>query len=354
MLDVVEALHGAENLRERILGSLQSGTPSVTDLAYAVKARVKEDYKVVEKVKERRTGDAHREARPTYGVGDITDLVGLRIITLYRLDVLEVIEALLVTINRDRSSSSPFVADSVSEVVIYSTNPTGDVQNLPGRVKELFEAYGLGHVTRIEEKPSNYSSIHLIVRGRGKYRDRYRELPIEIQIRTALEDVWGQIEHTLCYKRKRLMNTDAGSPESMRLETTLRHLGALKTMIDGIAQYGDQIKLQIDELEPELRSTATKVAEEVGARLGSLRDLPDAVKSEIAGAVAIAKPALSGELQSPDARIRVLRQALATLDTLSDAPETLPNLKPRTRKEMRYIVTMQRALLHFQLGNLLP
>jgi chromosome segregation ATPase len=169
-----------------------------------------------------------------------------------------------------------------------------------------------------------------------------------------LEDVWGQIEHSLRYKRKRLGNTDASSPESARLETTLRHLGALKTMIDGIAQYGDQIKLQIDELEPELRSTTTKVAEEVSARLGALRDLPDELKNEIAAAVASAKPALSGEISSPEARIRVLRTALARLDMLADAPDTLPDLKTRTRKESRYIITMQRALMHFQLGNLLP
>ena len=354
LLDVIDALRGADNLRDRLAGALQSGAPAVADLAYAVKVRVKEDYKVIEKIQERRAGNDDREPKPTYGVGDVTDLVGLRIITLYRLDVLDVIEALLITIDRDRSSSAPFVAGSISEVIIYSTNPTGDVQRLPGRVKELFESYGLGAVTKIEEKPSNYSSIHLLVRGRGKYRDGYRELPVEIQVRTALEDVWGQIEHSLRYKRKRLVNTDSSSPESTRVETTLRHLGALKTMIDGIAQYGDQIKLQIDELEPELRSTATKVAEEVNARLGALRDLPDEVKSKIAAAVAMARPALSGKSQSTEVRIRILRTALSELDLLVDVWDSVPGLKARTRKETRYIVTMQRALMHFQLGNLLP
>src|SRR3954452_6299531 len=106
LLDVIDALRGADTLRERLLMALHAGTPAVADLAYAVKARVKEDYKVIEKIQDRRTGTEDRPPQPAYGVGDVTDLVGLRIVTLYRLDVLEVLEALLVTIDADRSSSA--------------------------------------------------------------------------------------------------------------------------------------------------------------------------------------------------------------------------------------------------------
>jgi ppGpp synthetase/RelA/SpoT-type nucleotidyltranferase len=353
LLDVIEALRGADNLRDRLLTALQTGTPAVADLAYAIKSRVKEDYKVVEKIQDRRAGNGDRAAKPSYGVGNVTDLVGLRIITLYRLDILEVLEALLVTIDSDKSESAPFVAGSIAEVNIFSTNPTGDVQRLPQRVRSLVESYGLGTVTRIEEKPSNYSSIHLVLRGRGKYRDGYRELPTEIQVRTALEDVWGQIEHSLRYKRRGLVGSGKDSTENARLMTTLRHLGALKTMIDGIAQYGDQIKLQIDELEPEIRTTTSKVAEEVSARLGTLKDLPADLKDEVNAILVESRPALSDETISSDRRIRILRTGIARLEAIADAPEVLPNLKARSRKEARYIINMQTALHNFQLGNLL-
>jgi hypothetical protein len=83
LLDVVEALRGADNLRDRLLASLQSGTPAVADLAYAVKARVKEDYKVIDKIKEKRAGNPPEiEPRVQYGVNDVTDIVGLRIVTV--------------------------------------------------------------------------------------------------------------------------------------------------------------------------------------------------------------------------------------------------------------------------------
>ena len=352
LLDVVEALRGADNLRERLLGALHSGTPAVADLAYAVKARVKEDYKVVDKIRDRRRGGPNQPPKLGYGVSDVTDIVGLRIVTLYRLDALEIIRALLETIEADRSASAAFVAGSVSEVKIYSTNPTGDVQKLPARLQELFHAQGLASVTSIAEKPSNYSSIHILLRGRGKYRDGYREVPVEIQVRTALEDVWGQIEHSLKYKRRAMRAADAASNVDARLATTLSHLGALKTMIDGIAQYGDQIKLQIDELEPDLRYSSSRSAEEPNARLAAQRDIPAEVRSEVAAAFAEAKPGLTDQSLTIGARLRALRIALSQLESVADQEPTL-TLRQKSRKELRYVVTMHRALIHFQLGNLL-
>jgi ppGpp synthetase/RelA/SpoT-type nucleotidyltranferase len=353
LLDTIDALRGAENLRDRLLSALQSGTPAVADLAYAVKARVKEDYKIIDKIKDRRAGGKDREPQSTYSVGDVTDLVGLRIVTLYRLDLIEVIEALFATIKADTSKSAPFVAESISEITIYSTNPKGDVQGLPELLLALFERHGYGQIARVAEKQSNYSSIHILLRGRGKYRDSYREVPVEIQLRTALEDVWGQIEHSLKYKRKRLSDAGAQSRERARLTTTLSHLGALKTMIDGIAQYADQIKVQIDELEPELRYSESRPSEEADLRLRKLKDLPQEVRDEIAAAIAEAKPALSNSGAPPQSRMRVLRAALSRLEAVADNEPLLQVASMKTRKEANFIVTMQRALIHFQLGNLL-
>lgn len=353
MLDVVEALRGADNLKERLLAALQSGTPAVADIAYAVKARVKEDYKAVEKILDRRRGSSDRPARSSYDVGDVTDIVGLRIVTLYRLDALEVIEALLAAINRDRSPSAPFVADSISEVIIYTANPEGDVQKMPARLRALFDEHGLGHVTKIDGRPTNYSSIHLLARGRGKYREGYREVPVEIQVRTALEDVWGQIEHGLKYKRKDVAATEDASGTARRLATTLDHLGALKTMVDGIAQYADQIKLQIDELEPELRYSTSRPAEDPSARLAAIKDMPPARRAQFAQVIGEARPGLVDTSLPAPRRVAILRLALSRLEELADLMPTLPGLSPRSHKELRYIVGMQRALAHFQVGNLI-
>jgi len=69
LLDVVVALRGADDLRNRLLTTLQAGTPSATDLVYAVNTRVKEDYKATDKIKDKRAGKPPEdEPRPDYRV----------------------------------------------------------------------------------------------------------------------------------------------------------------------------------------------------------------------------------------------------------------------------------------------
>lgn len=345
LLDVVKALRGAEHLRDRLVTALQTGTPAVADLAYAIKVRVKEDYKTIEKIKDKRIDD------PGYGISNVTDLVGLRIITLYRLDIVDILEQLLVSMEADRSEFSTFVPGSISEVKIYSTNPTGDAQNLPLRIQRFFGDKGIQ--AEIEEKPSNYTSIHILAQGRGKYKDGYCVLPVEIQVRTAFEDVWAQIEHTLKYKRKRLARTTGNSRDQQRLETILQHLGVLKTLVDGVAQYGDQIKVQIDEIEPGLRYSSSRSIEEPNVRLAKLTDLPVPIRIQIEEAIQEVQPLLEDVGNSTE-RISALSAAIDRLVGLSAQVADEGNLRPRTIREVEYVLTMQRALVHFQLGNLMP
>jgi len=341
LLEVYHALRGADSLRERLTTRLQTGTPAVADLAYAVTTRVKEDYKIVEKVK------AKRADRPSYGVADVSDLVGLRVITLYRMDIVQVLEALLDTIARDTLDDDVFISGSIAEALIYSTNPNGDAQELPKRVKALFE--GRGIAAEIVERPSNYTSIHIVVKGRGRYRDGYCALPIEIQVRTALEDFWGQIEHGLKYKRRRVENVR----DEQQLETSLSHLGVLKTLIDGVGQYADQIKLQIDEIETGLRYGSSRSAEEPNVRLRTLKDLPEDLRNRIEVAIKAAQPVLEKSSGKPRERIGSLSELATRLQALDDEVDAAAGFQPRTRKEVSYVLTMQRALVHFQLGNLI-
>lgn len=119
-LSTVDVLRGASDLKDRVLLAISSGTPAVADLAYAVKVRVKEDFKIVEKVQGKRL------ANSTYDPRNLRDIVGLRIMTLYRLDALAIIPALFAAIKADTTETGPFDASSIEEIIIYSTNPTGD------------------------------------------------------------------------------------------------------------------------------------------------------------------------------------------------------------------------------------
>jgi ppGpp synthetase/RelA/SpoT-type nucleotidyltranferase len=345
----MRALRGAEDLKARLLVEMATGSPAVADLAYAIKVRVKEDYKIIEKVR------AKREKRPEYRVGDLRDIVGLRIVTLYRLDALNIIPPLIRAIQSNGAASSLFRPSSLEEIIIYSTNPKGDAQDLPARVMSLFKSAGLGKLARIDETPQNYTSIHMVAWGRGKYRDNYVDVPVEIQIRTAFEDVWGEIDHALKYKRHRSSTAGGPRPNAERLQTSLAHLNVLKTMIDGIAQYADQIKLQITELDHDrLRSSVSKSAEEPLKRLGPLTDLPADLKAAITKAVAEAQPALeAGPNADASEKLNRLRNSLDDLQAAADQLSLLDGLAVKTRKETDYVISMQRALLLFEIGNTL-
>ncbi len=346
-LATMRTLRGAEELKGRLLVEMATGSPAVADLAYAVKVRVKEDYKIVEKVR------AKRETRPGYRVQDLRDIVGLRIVTLYRLDALTIIPPLIRIIQSGGTGSSLFRPNSLEEIIIYSTNPKGDAQDLPARVMSLFKSSSLGDLARIDETPQNYTSIHMVAWGRGKYRDTYVDIPVEIQIRTAFEDVWGEIDHALKYKRLRSSTAAGPRANAERLQTSLAHLNVLKTMIDGIAQYADQIKLQITELDHDrLRSSVSKSAEEPLRRLGPLADLPGELKGAITKAVSDAQPALeAGPNADVTEKLNRLRSSLDELQAAADQLSALSGLSSKTRKETDYVISMQRALLLFEIGN---
>ena len=78
-LATMDALRGSQDLKDRLLLHLSTGAPSISDLAYAVKVRVKEDYKIIGKVAKK------REETPGYDVGTLRDIIGLRVVTLYRM-----------------------------------------------------------------------------------------------------------------------------------------------------------------------------------------------------------------------------------------------------------------------------
>jgi ppGpp synthetase/RelA/SpoT-type nucleotidyltranferase len=346
-LATIDALRGANELRDRLLLAVSTGTPAVSDLAYAVKVRVKEDYKIQDKVL------LKRKKNPDYAVCNLRDVVGLRVITLYRLDALAIIPILVDLIQSGSDETSLFKPNSLEEIIIYTTNPKGDAQSLASRLMSWFTTRGLADIASVDDSPFNYTSIHLVAWGRGKYRDAYRDIPVEIQVRTAFEDVWGEIDHALKYKRTRAVESESHNLAE-RLQTSLAHLNVLKTMIDGIAQYADQIKLQITELDNDrLRSEVVKSIEEPLVRLGPLRDLPVWLREAVEAGYNRVRPALeAGSKLDPDEKLSILQAGLGKLNVAADMLETAQGLSKKTKRETGYVISMQRALVLFAIGNL--
>lgn len=339
----MDALRGAEDVRRRLLLEMNTGTPAIADLAYAVKVRVKEDFKVVEKVLRKRKG-----GKPEYSVSKLRDLVGLRIVTLYRLDALEVLPILLERIGTSSAEpDSVFSRKGIEEIIVYSTNPEGDAQDLPNRVHSLCQALNLSDKTSTKKTPQNYTSIHIVVWCRGKYRGAYRDVPVEIQVRTAFEDVWGEIDHSLKYKREAESDT-LDRAAAARLELNEAHLNVMKTMIDGLAQYGDQIKLQMDG-DKRIRATSSRRSEQAVDRLPAIVGLDSNALHLTQTVIASAQEAIE---QSPHAGNRTPRRLRVAGDLIRAAKKIQESKLPTEHeKELLYVIEMERALLLFEIGN---
>ena len=144
-----------KQLQELVIRTIRDQV-SQTDISVAsMESRVKEEKSFVGKLK--RKGYKYAELE------DITDILGVRVITFYNEEV-------------DRIAS---MAESLFDI---------DWQNSEDkRLKHEFHSFG-------------YNSLHYICRLREPVPPELREIRFELQIRTALQHVWSAIQHDIGYK----------------------------------------------------------------------------------------------------------------------------------------------------------
>jgi ppGpp synthetase/RelA/SpoT-type nucleotidyltranferase len=175
-------------------------------------------------------------------VQDITDVIGLRLITLFRNEIPKILaETLLLIKHKQNIQPIPFKIDSFEEVIIYTNAPTydpflTDLQNVLMQEDIQF---------RIAESKEGYSSVHIVTRIAGEALLREENavevahnLPVEIQIRSVFEDAWGEIDHRFGY----VLRAGKGE-ENILFNSSLvqPHLRVLKQFTDACAQYADTI-----------------------------------------------------------------------------------------------------------------
>ena len=295
-LDCIGALAGAAEVRNRILSGLALGYPSIESSTYMIKCRVKEHESLVRKVKDKR-----KNGKMDYSAKDVTDIIGLRLLALYRRDIPVLVKRFLSFIESGQKdgfslfSGSKF-RDSCTEIIIYTSSPGYDeVEKL---VIDEFRGQGLsisdnGKVekenkslsdVRVVRKKSQYSSIHLIVWCRNNISKQSKHrIPMEVQIRTSLEDVWGEIDHSIRYKSS-IISDNRAAAES--IESAYEHLGALKSLLDGCARSADAIADQMRRASP-VGQLSTAQTSALSVNLGTLSELSVPEKSTKALVMAV-------------------------------------------------------------------
>jgi putative GTP pyrophosphokinase len=71
--------------------------------------------------------------------------------------------------------------------------------------EDITKTYGLSHIKR-KEKDSGYASVHYTIRLRNSSVPLENRPWFELQLRTIVEDIWGEIEHILGYKPDKRTN----------------------------------------------------------------------------------------------------------------------------------------------------
>lgn len=220
----------------------------LSDICYAYKIRTKSEAKLIEKVNRK------KEDKPTYSLEHITDVVGLRLVALFKAEMVDIFESVLSAITHTNGiSPNPFLKMQPEEIIIYKG--TNAFDDLPPRIKDA--ALRKCPNLQIIEKNSKegYSSIHLVARldicPESPPCANYK-IPIEIQIRSVFEDAWGEIDHKYGYVVR--SGKDIGRPIS-NPEFVLAHLKVLKRFSDACMEYADAIRAEAVGTPPSLTAT---------------------------------------------------------------------------------------------------
>jgi putative GTP pyrophosphokinase len=137
---------------------------------HSLKIRIKDPEHLVEKIIRKKIEDSERNINLENYQTDITDLVGVRAMHLFKQDWLEIHK----TITAD-----------------WDTHETPIAYIRKGDLEEIYRESGC----EVKEHGANYRSVHYLV----KCQPNKKLVIAEIQVRTIFEEGWSEIDHQLRY-----------------------------------------------------------------------------------------------------------------------------------------------------------
>lgn len=169
-----------ELFRDQLMPAL-SNSSSLAPHIHSMRSRLKDpDHlrdKLLRKLKEARDKGKPFNITPDNLLRKITDLVGVRILHLYTRQIRQIDAAL-----RDVFAESKF------ELFEGPFARTWDDES-----RAFFKECGI--TTR--KSPSMYTSVHYVIGSASRTR-----MTAEIQVRTLMEEVWGEVDHSMNYPKQ--------------------------------------------------------------------------------------------------------------------------------------------------------
>jgi putative GTP pyrophosphokinase len=224
------------------------------DEVHSLKIRIKHPEHLLEKIIRKKLSDESFEITPENYTERITDLIGLRVLHLFKEDW-------------------TYIHDFIVKTWELNEPPTANVRKGdPDELTNLFKDKGC----EINEHKFGYRSVHYLVKSQPS-----RDLFIaELQVRTIFEEGWSEIDHRIRYPYNLdnvvlaqflvIFNRLAGSADEMgsfirflkdQLETRdeehKRALEKHKEIVTGLKEEIQKLEItrqQKEELEERLRS----------------------------------------------------------------------------------------------------
>jgi ppGpp synthetase/RelA/SpoT-type nucleotidyltranferase len=297
--DRVSAFLGAaEEIQRRLLPYFDS-SPDIRSYQYRLKNRIKSKVRISEKVETRRT-----VTKSAYSADDLVDICGFRIVTFYQSQIVTILSNMLYTIDKfgiigtenvdgGTIGNVPVSRDGV-EIDVNTNRPEDDPLSITRTIREMVTGCGLAVKVERKTRPTGYSSVHFMckVTFAPPFAGSIKEMPIEIQIRSALEDVWAELDTQLRFATNR---GQVGSAWA-------KHLNVFKHVIDSLVQYADVIQLHsFDEpVRPPSELKLSRTVTSSNSQLDRVKSLPPPIYKRVQEAYALweqaeAKRAFGGD-----------------------------------------------------------
>jgi putative GTP pyrophosphokinase len=175
-----EVRSGAVRLFMQQLHQALQSSGELADHIHSIKSRLKDPDHLRDKLQRKmvaceESGDEF-EVAPDNLLVTVNDLAGVRVLHLYTRQIREI----------DRILREIF-AEQLYELVEGPFARTWDDES-----REYFQDCGI----ETQVSPTMYTSVHYVVSSASRTR-----MTCEVQVRTLMEEVWGEVDHLLNYPR---------------------------------------------------------------------------------------------------------------------------------------------------------
>lgn len=172
----VRDIEPVEIFLNSVLGYLK--TKELKPHVHSIKSRVKDPEHLRDKLR-RKLIDCKEKGKPfTYTPDNlfttITDLAGIRILHLHTRQIGEINKCIL-----------KMVEEQSLQLVENASARTWDDE-----YRDIFKEYGID----TQASKTLYTSVHYVIASKSQ-----RNITCEIQVRTLMEEVWGEVDHKINY-----------------------------------------------------------------------------------------------------------------------------------------------------------